>query len=198
MQSLPSDKHPREKTLLSPRPSRWFARQSDGLFWQTLDYFGVKMAVFFGSRPPLRVPLMPSFLSGLHATLWNRTRWVLRRDGSPTATAGLLVTCFAVVWFTRVKNPTWAFPLPVFVSSHTYLYKVEVWAAWSGRKTTSITYKRNTVNLVQRLHPELWGKGRFSRREEKKKKAKWKTVNDRHTTRDLISSAGNKWLKCKN
>lgn len=119
----------------------------------------------------------------LAAMLWNHTTWMARNDRSPTATAtaGVLVTCFAVVWFTRVKNPTCAVPLPVFVSLHAYLYKVEVWAAWSGRKTTSITYKRNTVNLVPRLHPGLWGKGRFSRG----KKTKQKTVNDRQSARDL-------------
>lgn len=55
MQGLPSGKHPGEKTLLSPRRSRWFPRQSDGLFWQTLDSSWVKMAFFFFvSRPPLR------------------------------------------------------------------------------------------------------------------------------------------------
>lgn len=32
-------------------------------------------------------------------------------------------------------------PLPVFVSLHAYLYKVEVWRAGVGQKTTSINYK---------------------------------------------------------
>lgn len=45
----------------------------------------------------------------------------------------------------KVRRPSegrdLSLPLPVFVSLHAYLYKVEVWTAWSGQKTTSINYK---------------------------------------------------------